>query len=296
MLKPTDFQHPIVEALPVLGTQAGYLIGFRMWDLESMETEFTVAFLTEDFKSAKQVFAAPTEVMDWWSAETSVFMLRRDSLEHVDLAFHPLAPKIDLPFAAYALDGNGSTDLMIVGVGIARFNGTTLERYDLGLDATFRSVAVNEEVVHVVGEAGVALSIEDAEIHQWPLQTDSLLNDVVADSTGFAIAGKSASFRGDGQRLEQIRVPTDVENMVAVTTFRGVRYWGADGWGDGYGFFQESPDGFKRLSDELPQQLTADDDHLFLSCAAEVYRYDGEAYDGLGLRFVDGDWVLRSIL
>ncbi len=286
---PDDYGDIMVEALRMVVTGPDeVIIGFQIWDMDDFSNELSILFRAKGFEKVERLAGMKALVRDLWFGDGELFVLTNNEVQRFSKGNFKKPITMKLPIkAARAIGGSSVKDLVIVGEGVARFDGAAWTSLAMKTKVELTCLSVHGDVAYAGGKDGalVQISGNDAKLLTTPSSDKADINEIHIDDKGvLSVAGK-VSFQGPPDKLAVFEMPEDVDNAVGVGSFKGKTYWGCVGDDDGLGLFVQNGKKLEPVNGEMAVAMTATDRFLYTAGEGGVVRYDGESFAALGLDY-----------
>ncbi len=197
---------------------------------------------------------------------------------------------MELPIrGACALSGRAADDLIAIGDGVARFDGSAWRKLDAADGEELLCVARHGDVFYAAGKRGRVARIDGDAVDVRVVEALGKITDIAVDANGrLSLVGRQHVAEGPFEAL--VARPA---SAVSVAHFRGRQYWGAVGDEDAMGLFIGHPgqdageSASERVSPLMAFGLATDGEHLYGGGEFEVFRFDGERFETLQIAYDD---------
>ncbi len=293
---PDEYGDIMVEAMRmVVSGPDEVIIPFQIWDMDDFDNELSIVFRAKGFEKVERLFALQDLIRDAWYGDGELIVLTDKEVYRASGSFKKPTPT-KLPIkAARAIDGTPNS-LLVVGEGIARFDGKKWSRVATPEKVELTCLSVHGDVTYAGGKDGILLEISGDNVKQLNKKPGKDVTAIFIDSKGIlSVATRDGALQGPPNKLAVLELPKDVDHASGVCEFKGKIHWGCVGDGDGMGLFVQNGRELEPLFGEMAVGMTATDRFLFLPGEGGVVRYDGETVAALGLDFDDDkeQWKLE---
>lgn len=280
------------------------IVPLQFWDMDDADKELSVVFRVKGFREVERLFAVDALVQDAWYGDGELVLLTRDEVHrHRDGAFgEPSITK--LPIRMAQAMGGSATNLLVVGEGIARFDGTRWTKLapkpamnDEGLELT--CVTVRGDVAYAGGKSGALFEIVGDEVKRLDVPFTHDVTAVLIDGQGMlSVATRRGALQGPPTKLVALELPPAVDHALGLCEFKGEVYWACVGDGAGMGVVVQRSGSFEPVISELAMTMSATDRFLYLPSEAMVGRYDGDDLMAVAVDFDqdESQWRLVPML
>lgn len=294
-LHPDEYADIMVEALrPATIGRNDLVLGYRISDLDDVERETSVLFRARGFQKVDRLIAIDGLIADLWFGDGELFALEHDQVRcFKDGAFKTAPPPEKLPIeGCKSLAGSSRSELYAVGKGIARFDGKTWTKIDLGALADeslqLNVAAVHDGKLYAAGDGGVVLELAGKKVRriETPAAGMSIIEMNVSKKGILSLAGRSGTcVQGPVDKLVSLKKHEDVEDFVGVAEYKDAFYWSGVGDGHGVGVFVQKGKSMDPCFGDLCAELRADGGYLFGTGEGVVFQFDGEEWKGIVLDY-----------